>query len=284
LLAGMGIAGAPWAPIIEPIDDLLAYMGMPDYQRAAALLTLGGQRALRRFEKTLDWPKNADTKVGEKLSGADLQREVARNKAEKEGLDPKVVDEWSNKEVRDYVTAKSVDLTATGQAIKAGVEVPKGMDKTIDAGNVAQAQFDGKALDEAFKAVNGTLTKQRSPEAVEAFLSQKGLLQGKDIWIDAPKLKEVYGKETPKPGDDKYGYISGLPERITDAEAMGTEINLPRAAFLAHTSEAAYAALRPFFRLRDNGLSTDEATAWMDRHDPEHEAAKANIVEEKSGI
>ncbi|HEX4919558.1 MAG TPA: ATP-binding protein, partial [Candidatus Bathyarchaeia archaeon] len=288
-MAALNIAGAGIAPMFEAGDDFLKLLGLDETQRLQFWLMAGfglhGKFKLKAEDGLITLPsEEAISTARPKATNRDTREEMAFYYADKMGIDRPIIRGLSDNDLNDFLRRNDPSSQAAKDMNSGGVDPPKGADKVFDAQKAVISELDAKSLDQAFKAVQATQTKARSPEAVEAFLEHEGLLRGKDLWVDAHKIRELYGTDQPAIGDDKFGYIPNIGQRLADAEAMGTEINLPRGAFLAYTSESTYGAIKPFIRLQDNGLATEEISSIMDRHDPEHEVAKEPILEEKSGL
>ena len=191
-------------------------------------------------------------------------------------IEPSEIRTMSDKQLFDYLMRKAGVNEAVQHAHEAGIEVKPGVDKLTDTINIQAGESNQRALDEAFKAVNATLTKERSPDAVEAFLNQRQLLAGKEIWVSPKAIRDLYGSDMPRSDDKILGYVPDLAQKLSDAEVLGTEVYIPRSMFLAHTDEGTYAALRPNIRLESNELTQDEARHFINEAYPTPESIESD--------
>jgi hypothetical protein len=133
----------------------------------------------------------------------------------------------------------------------------------LDGIKALQAADDLKNLKEAQKAVGESKTRERSPEAMEAFL--KSTTEDRDIGISADAVRELYGDKPPADGDGLLGFIPNLENQLRLAEASGQDVKVPLSSWLANVDPAVAKQLEEHLRLRPEGMTTFEADALKER-------------------
>jgi len=185
---------------------------------------------------------------------ADIE-EFLRQKAEQDGA-PKLLEGPKQ--------APPEELTPAAETmIKAGKVPTPGVDKLVDQFHVAQADRDLATFDKIFELVNMSKTKERSPDAMEAFLS-KTPLAGKSVYIPAEAVDKLYGKTEPGPNDELFGYEPDIADKIAFARETGTDLQIPMSRFVAHTDPTVYGNIKQDLRFREEGLTKEEGKDWID--------------------
>jgi hypothetical protein len=152
---------------------------------------------------------------------------------------------------------------------------PPGLLEDFDKAHKARAKSDLDALKEVEKEAGKSATKERSPEAFEAFL--RSPTEGRSIGVSADAVRELYGDKEPTPDDGILGWVPGLADQLRTAEAIGGDIEVPLAGWLARTEPEVQDALHDHVRVRPDGM-----TLWEGRG-PEAKAKGLGVLEEEEG-
>lgn len=146
-------------------------------------------------------------------------------------------------------------------------ELHTGAHPVIDAIKAEQNEIGVKALEDSFKASESSLTKERNPEMFANFIRQHS---DAEIGVSADAVRKLYGEKVPEPDDGILGFIPGLQEKLTAAEAVGGDVQIPIADWLAKVEPEVAKALRDDTRIRPGGITATEMKGIADR-------AKASI-------
>jgi hypothetical protein len=137
-----------------------------------------------------------------------------------------------------------------------GKEPPPGVHPLIDAAKEEQIKADIQKLREVQGLADGTQTKEISSEALENYIRIHG---DRELGISAEGIRKLYGEKEPAPDDNLLGRaIPDLAERLPDAEALSSDIQVPIAKFFANVDKETQKALEDYIRVRDGGYSIDE--------------------------
>lgn len=162
--------------------------------------------------------------------------------------------------LRAKVKPSPEDLTAAITAAKpyidAGIEPPVGLHPLIDKAKTQQAKVDIKNLDEALQTSSASATRERSPELYAGFVRQH---TDAEIGISAEAVRKLYGDARPTAEDGKLGWIPNLEQQLSSAEAVGGDVKVPLADWLAKVEPELAKELHDDIRVRRGGLTLNEA-------------------------
>ena len=137
-----------------------------------------------------------------------------------------------------------------------GREVPPvGAHPIIDEAHREQAKVDAKALDALDKEVRASETGELSPDHLESFL--RGPLGDSQIGIDAEAVRRLYGEKQPERGDGLLGDVIG--DQLPLAEAHGGDVEVSLAQWLAKVDPEVRKELHDNVRVREGGMTLEEA-------------------------
>jgi hypothetical protein len=154
-------------------------------------------------------------------------------------------------------------LSATAPYLKSGQEPPPGVHPYIDEIKTAQAKEDGDALKDALSESAKSATRERSPELYSQFV--RSHVGDRSIGIDAETVRKLYGDKVPEPDDNLLGWIPDLQEKLTAAEGVGGDIQVPLADYLARVDPEVAKELHDNIRVRDGGLTLEESKGLVDQ-------------------
>lgn len=152
---------------------------------------------------------------------------------------------------------------------------PVGVLEDFDKAHKERAKADGEALKEAEREAGKSATRERSPDAFEAFL--RSPTEGRTIGISADAVRELYGDKPPAPDDGLLGWVPGLEDQLRTAEAIGGDIEVPLAGWLAKTEPEVQNALHDHVRVRPEGMTLFEGKG------PEAKAKGLGVLPEEEG-
>lgn len=153
--------------------------------------------------------------------------------------------------------AKLQELTRAVAPYIATREVPPvGIHPEIDKLHGEQAKADAKLLANAQKEVNGSKTRERSPEALAQFL--KGPTEGRTIGISSDAVRELYGNKVPSAEDGLLGWVPDIEAQLKTAATTGSDIEVPMANWLARVEPQVASQLHDHIRLRSEGMTLAE--------------------------
>lgn len=139
--------------------------------------------------------------------------------------------------------------------IRAGEEPPVGVHPLIDQAKAEQAKVDAKNLDEALKESSASATRERSPEIFAGFIRQH---TDAKIGISVDAVRELYGTKEPHPQDGILGWVPDIVSQLRQAEAVGGDITIPLADWLAKVEPQVASKLHDDVRMRKGGLTVNE--------------------------
>jgi hypothetical protein len=138
-----------------------------------------------------------------------------------------------------------------------GEDPPVGLHPLIDKAKELQAKEDADWIDKSLSAAAKSATRERSPELFAQFL--RGQVGNREIGIDPEAIAKLYGDKPPAPDDNILGWIPGLAESLEAAKATGADVTVPLADYLAKVDPDIAKELHDFIRVRDKGVTIDEA-------------------------
>lgn len=170
-------------------------------------------------------------------------------------------------------------IDRTTPYVRAGKEVPVGVDPMVDQMRVEQSEADLSALMTAVKDSQSSLTRERNPDMYAGFARQH--LGDATIGIQADGIRALYGDKLPELMDELLGWVPRLDEKLAAAEASGGYVEVPTADFLAKVDPQVAKALEDFIRVRPEGVSRVEAKMMAEREPPAiEEPARPITVED----
>ncbi len=138
-----------------------------------------------------------------------------------------------------------------------------GVHPIIDDLKKQQAKQDGDALKEALSESAKSATRERSPELYAQFV--RSHIGDREIGIDAEAIRKLYGDKLPETDDGILGFIPDLQQKLTAAEGIGGDVQIPLADYLAQVEPEVSKELHDFTRVRDGGLTLDETKGLVDK-------------------
>src|SRR5882757_6030579 len=170
------------------------------------------------------------------------------------------IPEGESPALRAKIKPSPEDLTAAITAAKpyihARLEPPVGLHPLIDKAKTQQAKVDIKNLDEALQTSSASATRERSPELYAGFIRQH---TDAEIGISAEAVRKLYGDARPTAEDGKLGWIPDLEQQLSTSEAVGGDVKVPLADWLAKVEPDLAKELHDDIRIRKGGLTLNEA-------------------------
>jgi len=164
-------------------------------------------------------------------------------------------------------------IQAAKPYILAGKEPPVGVHELIDKAHAEQAKLDVKNLDETLAEAVSSATRERDPEGFRNFIRQHTEAK---IGISADAVRKLYGDAEPALEDGKLGWVPDLVQQLRTAEAVGGDVEVPLADWLARVDPEIAKELHDDLRVRGNGLTLNEAKEL-----PKPKAAEAEKTPEQ---
>lgn len=215
--------------------------------------------------------EKATEEVKAKYADEATERYAASTKWKKE------IDSWTDDEVKQFVNDKMGFSSAATHYAETQRPEP-GMDKSFDEFHVEQSNMDKDTLDRLVAQSAASKTRERSPEAAEAYNDLRGM-GDKEVSIPAQTIADIYGGETPSADDGKFGWVSDIAQRLSDASELGSEISIPLSKYLANVDPAMHSQVKDLLRV-EGGLNPQEAKEWIDGyHDEYAEDAEKEDIE-----
>src|SRR6266404_9098954 len=137
-------------------------------------------------------------------------------------------------------------------------EPPRGLDPEIDKLKFEQNKLDLDNLDEAYKAAQSSATRERSPEVFASFIRQH---TDASINISGDAIAKLYGDKVPEVGDNILGWSPRIAEELQTAVAIGGDVRIPLADWLAKVDPEIEKELHDFIRVRPGGITKNEKVA-----------------------
>lgn len=137
-----------------------------------------------------------------------------------------------------------------------GEAPPPGIHEVFDEVHKERAKADSDALKKAEKEAFKSTTRERSPDALEAFL--RSPTEGRTIGISADAVRELYKDKEPTPDDGILGWVPDISARLREAEATGGDIDVPLSSWLARVEPEVANALHDNIRIRPDGMTLEE--------------------------
>lgn len=138
-----------------------------------------------------------------------------------------------------------------------GLEPPTGLHPAIDE---LKAQSNAQALqqlDQSLADAQTSLTKERSPELFQQFVSQH--FGDATIGIHGDAVNALYGDEVPSPGDGKLGFVPNLAEQLDLARATGADVHIPVSDWIGKVDPTLAKGLHDDIRMWPGGITAREA-------------------------
>lgn len=139
---------------------------------------------------------------------------------------------------------------------RTSVEPPPGVHPLIDEAKKLQAKEDIDTLNEALKDSIKSATRERSPELFANFV--RSHLGDREIGIDSEAVAKLYGDKIPAADDNLLGWVPGLADTLRTAQAIGADIRIPLADWLARVDPEVADTLHDDIRVRDAGMTINE--------------------------
>ena len=141
--------------------------------------------------------------------------------------------------------------------VDAGIEPPSGLHPIVD---MIKADANAKgliAMENDLAIAFESMTRERDPGMFKKFVDQH--FGDSQISISAEKVMELYRDRIPEPGDGILGWVPGIAEKLEAAKAIGEDVHVSRADFLARIDPTLYPALREDIRMWPGGVTLREA-------------------------
>jgi hypothetical protein len=133
---------------------------------------------------------------------------------------------------------------------------PIGVHPLIDEAHKLQAKEDGKTLGDLTSASAKMATQERSPDMAAQFWRQK--FGDQEIGINAEAIRKLYGDKIPESDDNILGWVPDLQAKLEAAEAVGGDIHVPIADWLARVDPEVEKTLHDDLRARPGGFTINE--------------------------
>lgn len=156
-------------------------------------------------------------------------------------------------------TAKYADALARAKLwIDSGLEPPRGLHPEIDKIKEKQNALDVERLEDATKASESSVTRERDPTSFADLirLRDKGSIE-----IDGEAVARLYGDKPPNAEDGLLGWVPRIGEQLELSRSSGGDISIPIADWLAHADGDMMKLLRDDIRVRPGGITKNEAKA-----------------------
>lgn len=148
-------------------------------------------------------------------------------------------------------------VRASEPYVAAGKEPPPGVHPALDEMKVQTNAEEVKGLLEAVKESQASATRERAPALFADFVRPQ--IKDAKVGISADAVRELYGDKVPAEGDGLLGWVPGLKEQLAVAEATGGDVKVPVAELLANGDPAVIRGLKDDIRVRDAGITANEA-------------------------
>lgn len=164
--------------------------------------------------------------------------------------------------LREAETGKAIklrEMAAAGRPFAdAEADVPAGVHPEYDKLKFEQNRLDLDNLDEAFKSAQSSATRERNPDAFASFIRQHS---DGSIGIDGRAVAQLYGDKLPAVDDGILGFVPDLADQLETAKAVGGDVRVPIADWLAKADPEVAKELHDFIRVRPGGITKGEREA-----------------------
>ena len=125
----------------------------------------------------------------------------------------------------EQITKWKEASTAAEPWTKAGLEPPRGVHPLIDELKVKGNEENIAWIDEVLSKAQESLTKERDPQLFENFIEQH--VGDSTIGISADRIAALYGDKIPEAGDNLFGWLPGMAEKLEAAKTFGEDVQVP---------------------------------------------------------
>jgi hypothetical protein len=140
--------------------------------------------------------------------------------------------------------------------IQDGKVPPVGTDPIIDSVHAEQAAHDKDALNEALKASQASMTRERSPDMYAGLMRE---VTSGTIGVKADAVRALYGDKVPETDDGLLGWVPDIHAQLSAAEASGGDIQIPLSEYLTRVEPDVAKQLEDYVRVRPEGMTVEEA-------------------------
>lgn len=159
--------------------------------------------------------------------------------------------------------------------VKNGELPHQGQNPVSDAVRIAQSQ---KALDDfngLYGEVQNSKTLQRSPEAMEKYLTPT--LGHRSVGIAYETVVKLYGDNQPTPNDGLLGFVPDFQKQLELARETGADVEVPVPLYLSRMDKTVHDQIKDGIRIREDGLTAEEIKGLKEAEEP----VKAETPEKK---
>lgn len=172
-------------------------------------------------------------------------------------------------------------LIIAGPYLRDGKEPPAGLHPLIDEYKAEQAKIDASNLSDALSEATASATRGRSPELFEEFARQQ--VGDREIGLPVDIIQKLYGDKAPTPDDGLLGWVPEIKEKITTAVTTGGDVRIPLADWLAKVDPSLARELKDFIRVREEGLTLEEAKA-LPKREPASDESRALVLPSEPAV
>jgi hypothetical protein len=108
---------------------------------------------------------------------------------------------------------------------KVGLEPPVGVHPLIDKMKVDVNKINVDRINDALTEAQKSLTKDRDGELFRNFVEQH--VEDSTIGISADRIVALYGDRIPEAGDNLFGWLPGIADKLEAARTFGEDVRIP---------------------------------------------------------
>ena len=166
----------------------------------------------------------------------------------------------------EQITKWKEAATAAEPWTKAGLEPPRGLHPLIDELKVKGNEENIARIDEVLAKAQESLTKERDPQLFENFIEQH--VEDSTIGISADRIVALYGDRIPEAGDNLFGWLPGIADKLEAARTFGEDVHIPLKDWLTRVDPALARDLSDDLRTWPGAITKNEAAAAKEASKP----------------
>lgn len=166
----------------------------------------------------------------------------------------------------EQITKWKEAATAAEPWTKAGLEPPRGLHPLIDELKVKGNEENIARIDEVLAKAQESLTKERDPQLFENFIEQH--VGDSTIGISAERIVALYGDRIPEAGDNLFGWLPGIADKLEAARTFGEDVHVPLKDWLTRVDPALARDLSDDLRTWPGAITKNEAAAAKEASKP----------------
>ena len=166
----------------------------------------------------------------------------------------------------EQITKWNEAQTAAEPWTKAGLEPPRGVHPLIDELKIKGNEENIARIDEVLAKAQESLTKERDPQLFENFIEQH--VGDSTIGISADRIAALYGDKLPEAGDNLFGWLPGIAEKLEAAKTFGEDVQIPLKDWLTKVDPALAKDLHDDVRTWPGAITKNEAKVLGENQRP----------------